>query len=110
MSASATQLWRPGEKRDRLLGTTLMIASVLQLAWQLVPATRHILDFGAVASPGGWWAWLYGGWRLRNSYGTDNSEAVKFRTPETRRKAAAFFFALGVIGLIAGYFVQAHGL
>ena len=103
--SAVTQQFRPGEKRDRLLGTALIVASALVPAWQLIPATRDLFDLGP-AFVAGWAAWPYAGWRLRNSYGTDNHEGVQFRTPQARRRAVAFYFTIGLVGMIASILIQ----
>jgi hypothetical protein len=101
--------YREGEKRDRLLGTSLMAISAALFAWQVVPWTRHAFDLGAL-STSTIAVWPYAGWRLRNSYGADNHEAPQFRSPQSRRRGVAFMFLIGLAALISSLVIEYVGV
>lgn len=102
MSADPSIQLRPGEKRDRLLGTIMISIGIALVALIPMPfvmdvpselvSVRHM---AAVTI----FPFLYGGYILRNSYADNLGESPQFRTPRARRTVAALLFAMGLVAI-----------
>ena len=93
---------RPGEKRDRVLGTIMIGIGIALIALIFAPLIIEVpeqLELVRHMSSVTVFPILWGGYQLRNSYAEDLGEAPQFQTRRARRIGAALLFATGSVGL-----------
>lgn len=100
MTAIRSTQFRPGERRDQIVGTLMILAGIGLIALNLVPSVvipSQLFSLRHMGIPVAL-CFLSGGYELRNSHAANLGEAPQFRTPKARRISGAILGATGLVG------------